>query len=320
MITFLGDIALLKPGISSQYKPDGDYMANFEYVCIDSALQPTPGKINIASPYNDFQSIFGRPPFALSVANNHILDYGLEGFKRTVSAIEDKGIPTVGNRVCWYNDDVCILAYTLFCGGWNGQDIVQFSKNKVKKEIEEVRNKGARCIIVNMHWGIENYSLPDKEQIVLGHWLIDNGVDLVIGHHPHCIQPVEEYKNHYIFYSLGNCIFPSFNVPSHFDEKGVAHRKYRFKWRRWNNKGVAVKYDERCNKLIAVDELCFENNVLKCTKHNVSVTKYISMNRQNIRFAKIRFAFRKYWLFFVSNSFVDGKIFDFNALKSELRK
>lgn len=320
MITFLGDIALLASDISSRYKPDGDYMANFEYVCVNSVVQPTPGKINIASPYNDFQSVFGRKPLVLCVANNHILDYGLAGFASTVKAIEDNGVSTVGDRPYWYNDNVCILAYTLFCGKWNGQDIVQFSKVKAEKDIDEARFKGAHCIIVNMHWGIENYSLPDKEQKELGHWLIDKGVDLVIGHHPHCIQPVEVYNNHFIFYSLGNCIFPSFSVSSHFDENGISHRKYRFNWRKWNNKGIAVKYDETSNKLVAIDELFYDKNVLKCTKYNVPVDKYITMNRQNKGIAKIRFAFRKYWLFFVSNSFVDGKIFDLNALKSELRK
>ena len=62
-------------------------------------------------------------------------------------------------------------------------------------------------IIVFAHWGIEYKDKETKEQVVLGHELIDAGADLIIGSHPHVIQPIEIYKNKAIFYSLGNFIF-----------------------------------------------------------------------------------------------------------------
>ena len=234
MITFLGDIALLVSGIESKYKPDGDYMANFEYVCIDEPMHPVPGKINLSSSLHDFNSVFGHNPIALCVANNHVLDFGEEGFEKTLSVIEGMGTHPVGNQVLWYNEKTCLLAYSMISGILNGCNIVGFTKEKAESEIRSAKEKGAECIIVNMHWGIENDPQPNNEQIQIGHWLIDEGVDIVIGHHPHCIQPIEEYKKHYIFYSLGNCIFPPFCVDSHFDKFGIPHRKYRFNWRRWN--------------------------------------------------------------------------------------
>ena len=320
MITFLGDIALLNSKITSDYKPDGDYIANFEYVCTELGLTPTPNKINISSPYCDFNTIFGHNPIALNIANNHILDYGIEGFKSTLNVINSHSISTIGDKIFWYKNDTCILAYTLFCGNWNSENIVQFSKNKAKEDIEYVKKNGAKCIIINMHWGIENYSLPDNNQKEIGRWLIDHGVDIVIGHHPHCIQPIEEYKGHYIVYSIGNCIFPSFNLPSFFDKDGIPHRKYRFKWRKWNNKGLSIIYDEVNKKLLRIDELYFHNNTLRCIHHNITLNKYLLVNAISPGLARIQFLWRKYWLFLISNCFVDGKLFDINALKAELKK
>ena len=171
--------------------------------------------------------------------------------------------------------------------------------------------------------GAGNYSLPTNEQTELGHWLIDQGVDLDVDHHPHCIQPIERYHDHYIVYSLGNCIFPSFNVDSHFDshfdERGVPHRKYRFSWRKWNNIGLALVFDTD-NNISHLDELKSCGNTLRCTKRNMPIQKYLKMFHGNRYLAKIQYRFRKYWLFVVSNAFVDGKIFDCNALKAELNK
>lgn len=320
MITFLGDIALLNSDIQSQYIPDSEFIANFEYVCTDIKLKPIPGKINISSPYLYFKSLFGRNPIALNVANNHILDFGIKGFECTINSINNQGISTIGDKVYWYNDKTCILAYTLFCGKWEDYNVIQFTKDKAEKEIERAKSDGAQCIIVNMHWGIENYSLPDNNQKELGRWLIDKGADIVIGHHPHCIQPIEKYKDKYIIYSIGNCIFPSFNLYSHYDSNGVPHRKYRFKWRKWNNKGLAIIYDEINKEITRIDELYFSKNILKCTHINVKLSKYLLTNAIKPSLARLQLLYRKYWLFFISNCLVDGKIFDLKALKSELKK
>ena len=167
-----------------------------------------------------------------------------------------------------------------------------------------------------MHWGIENSPCESVVQQEVGRWLIDNGVDLVIGHHPHCIQPIEKYKDKYICYSLGNCMFPDFALDSHF-ENGIPTRKYRFKWRRWNRKSIAVNYNEKTGT-ITVDELYMKKNQLICKKKNISPYRYSRIVDK--KWGRLVYAFRKYWLFFMSNIFVDGKIFDINALKMELNK
>jgi poly-gamma-glutamate synthesis protein (capsule biosynthesis protein) len=70
------------------------------------------------------------------------------------------------------------------------------------KEVEK-----ADFIFVNLHWGVEKEQTPEPDQIAFAHRLIEDGVDVIIGHHPHVLQPVEEYMNGVIAYSLGNLIF-----------------------------------------------------------------------------------------------------------------
>ena len=169
-----------------------------------------------------------------------------------------------------------------------------------------------------MHWGIENHSGINSQQKELGHWLIDNGAEIVIGSHPHCIQPIELYKDHYIVYSLGNCFFPSFNLDSHYNSDGISTRKYRFRWQRWNRKSLAVIYDEDNNKISRIDELYYTDKCLKLHKSGVSISKYTK--QRNTKLDNIIYTMRKYLLFFISNAFVDGKIFDLNALYAERKK
>ncbi len=72
-------------------------------------------------------------------------------------------------------------------------------------------------IIVNFHWGIEKEYVPNDTQKTLAHLAIDEGADLVIGHHPHVLQGIERYKGKYIAYSLGNFSFGGNSNPSDKD-------------------------------------------------------------------------------------------------------
>jgi poly-gamma-glutamate capsule biosynthesis protein CapA/YwtB (metallophosphatase superfamily) len=65
----------------------------------------------------------------------------------------------------------------------------------------------ADVVIVSLHWGIEYMTRPEPEQVELAHQMIDAGADLVVGGHPHVVQPLEEYQGRWIAYSLGNFVF-----------------------------------------------------------------------------------------------------------------
>ncbi len=313
MITFLGDVALISDDLKSRYKPQNSYVFNCEYVIGNKdVFSPTLHKINLCANKDNFSEIFGCNPIAVSIVNNHIYDYGEEGFKSTIDNLKSRKIGIVDNNPFYVNDKVCLLAYMDLgkSAKFNfDYDVVKNDINKVKKDNASVK------IVVQMHWGTENHPSINDRQEEIGHWLIDQGVDLIIGHHPHCIQPIEEYKGKYICYSLGNGLFGNINQPSHYDNNGIAKRTYRFKWQRWNRKSFAINYDEE-NDAISIDELYQKRNILLCKKQNINIRKHSNVNRQK----KLTYIFRKYALFFVSNMFVDGKIFDVDSLKHELRK
>ncbi|MBO5232134.1 MAG: CapA family protein [Clostridia bacterium] len=318
MITFLGDVAILNRNVFSEYTPRTPYIFNLEYVVSNGTEKPALNKINICSDFKDFERLFKSNPQAVNIANNHTLDYGIQGFETTLQAMQQKNIATIGgDSVYWLNPKTCILSYTMFNGKTDDISLVDFESEKAKNQIAEARNRGADCVIVLMHWGIENYENSVKSQREIGHMLIDNGADFIVGCHSHCIQPIEMYNEKYICYGLGNCFFNNFNLDSHYNSEGKAAERYRLRWGKWNRKSLAVTFDETVKRVKSVDLLYQKKNTLTLKKANYDVKK---LREKNKFLAKIRFFFRKYWLFFKSNSFVDGKIFDFNALGRELRK
>lgn len=87
----------------------------------------------------------------------------------------------------------------------------------VQRNIAALKENGAELIIVNFHWGEEREYSPNDTQINLGHLAIDEGADLVIGHHPHVLQGIEKYQGKYIAYSLGNFCFGGNSNPEDKD-------------------------------------------------------------------------------------------------------
>jgi len=157
----------------------------------------------------------------LSVANNHIFDYGREAMEDTFLRLKSAGIDYVGGgfseNEAYFSvikevegAKVAFLAYTnLGTSYWSAKGdqsgIAWLEEEKLRENIKEAK-KLADLVIVSMHFG-EEYSSPTPEQEYFAKLAIDSGADLVIGHHPHVIQKIEEYKEGYITYSLGNFVF-----------------------------------------------------------------------------------------------------------------
>ena len=87
----------------------------------------------------------------------------------------------------------------------------------MKTEVASLREQGAELVIVAPHWGVEGSYLPTQLQIDVGHAAIDAGADIVWGSHPHVLQPVEEYGDGIIYYSMGNFCFGGNSKPEDFD-------------------------------------------------------------------------------------------------------
>lgn len=135
---------------------------------------------------------------AANLANNHSRDYGEKSYTDTITALEDAGIATFGYERA---DVVDIKGVKVGLTGIYELAEHMEKKQQVKENIAALKEAGAQLIIVNFHWGIEREYVPNDTQKALARLAVDEGADLVIGHHPHVLQGVEKYKGRYIAYS-----------------------------------------------------------------------------------------------------------------------
>lgn len=151
---------------------------------------------------------------AANLANNHSEDYGSQSYDDTIAAIEGVGVATFGfDRVKVFD----IKGVKVGIAG-----IYELAKNEgaasdVHSTIAALKEQGAQVIIVSFHWGQEREYYPNETQKMLAHLAIDEGADLVVGHHPHVLQGIEKYRGKYIAYSLGNFCFGGNSNPSDKD-------------------------------------------------------------------------------------------------------
>lgn len=161
---------------------------------------------------------------AVSFANNHRLDYGEQGSRDTVAALEQEGI------VYAYDKNVGVYEIPDSAAAHGGEQNLKIgiisvnevewgaqAEKLIQNNIETLREQKVDLILACCHWGIEKDTYPEDYQQVLGRKCIDWGVDLVIGHHPHVLQGIEEYKGRYIIYSLANFCFGANRNPADKD-------------------------------------------------------------------------------------------------------
>ena len=151
---------------------------------------------------------------AVNTANNHSHDYGNQGYEDTISALDSAGILNFG-----YDKTIVTEVKGVkvgLVGIYELKDHLE-RKEQLKQNIAKVKAEGAQVTIVIFHWGNEKEEVPDSNQTTLAHLAIDEGADLVCGHHPHVLQGIEEYKGKNIVYSLGNFCFGGNQYPSDMD-------------------------------------------------------------------------------------------------------
>lgn len=169
----------------------------------------------------------------VSLANNHVTDYGKSGLLDTLFLLDKAGIKTVGAgkniasaselKIVDVNEaKIGFLAYSGILPplsdadenhpgvnpgrGWSKKYPDSGIKKIIGGTIKSAKEK-ADFLIVSVHWGTEHTYELNSMQRTLGRFFIDSGADMVIGHHPHILQGIETYKEKLIFYSLGNFIF-----------------------------------------------------------------------------------------------------------------
>jgi poly-gamma-glutamate capsule biosynthesis protein CapA/YwtB (metallophosphatase superfamily) len=143
----------------------------------------------------------------VSLANNHIGNHGQTGVEETIDLLASKGIACAGLSdlaIKEFNGKrVAFLAFN----DVDQQPLVNSADQEtITKAISVVRDK-ADLVVIMFHWGDEYTAMPNQRQRELAHLSIDSGADLVLGNHPHWIQPLEIYQDRLIVYAHGNTIF-----------------------------------------------------------------------------------------------------------------
>ena len=255
-LMFVGDAMQHAPQITAAEQPDGTYdyspcfqniaeditWADFAVVNLECPLggKPYTGYPCFSAPDSYAQQLRDVGFDLFLTANNHCLDRRDKGLERTCRTLDSLGIHHIGTyrslsernqRIPYIVNvkgmKIAFLDYTYGTNGIpiQGNVIVDFiDQQRIADDIAEARNRGAHAICVNLHWGIEYQLKPVASQRTLADWLVTQGVDLIIGGHPHVVEPMEmRYSEEYdkkvlLVYSMGNFI----STQSDIDTRGGA--------------------------------------------------------------------------------------------------
>jgi len=157
----------------------------------------------------------------VSLSNNHTMDKGTKAITHSLNYWKTKDVLTAGSYLSQEERNAVVirekngikyalLAYTTVTNGLKNQSGKEYMWNiydeeTVKKDVEKLKNQ-VDVLMVSMHWGVEYTNTPNESQRKIAKYLASLGVDIVIGHHPHVIQPIEYIDNTLVLYSLGNFI------------------------------------------------------------------------------------------------------------------
>jgi len=195
------------------FSADDLTIANFEGTLTDSDEREDK-TFAFKAPASYASILTGGSVEAVNTANNHSHDYGDQSFDDTLAALDDAGIVHFG-----YDETAVMDVKGIKVGLVGIYELYDHleREQQLKDNIAKVKVDGAQLIVVIFHWGNETETVPDSNQTTLGRIAIDEGADLVCGHHPHVLQGIETYKGRNIVYSLGNFCFGGNSSPSDMD-------------------------------------------------------------------------------------------------------
>ena len=208
-----GDINFIFRNIKDIFAEDDVTIINFEGVLADEYSIPSKKKENsflFVGPTTYAEALVNGSVEIATIENNHIDDFGDDGRKSTQDTLS-------ANDITWADEynmasyetqgvKIAVLSYKTF-------DYYDTLHNKVPREVAAAKETHD-LVIVCYHWGDELDYYPNSRQQKLAHATVDAGADLIIGHHSHRINPIEEYNGKYIVYSVGNFSFAGNNKPS----------------------------------------------------------------------------------------------------------
>lgn len=241
---FIGDVMQHAPQITSAWDPSGqdyNYLHCFQYIrpywekadYVFANLETTlsdrdfSGYPQFCAPWQLARDLKHSGVDIFTTNNNHSCDKGHKGIRRTIYYLDSLQIPHTGtftDTLSWIKQTpfyirhnsfkIALLSYTYGTNGipvTKGQVVSMIDTFAMKRQIEKAHLDTATHVIVVMHWGIEYETSPNPEQKKLAAWLHKHGADIIIGSHPHVVQPLEYVTagndtSGVTVYSLGNFI------------------------------------------------------------------------------------------------------------------
>jgi len=293
-IIFLGDIAftgILSTEPEKNSKRFGEVLPILEQADMIFANLEVPVKVD-----NERNELKKRIHFSLpkptekllkmlnigcvSLANNHIFDCKLSGLKETINLLDKLRIWHTGagwkkehtDPVIVELDDLKIGFIAYVDKSTNPKTetfselfINYFDLEKVIEDVEALKPKVDK-IICSIHWGIDYSHYPTEQQRLIARELIDAGVNIVMGHHPHTLQPYERYKKGYVFYSLGNLTFGDY-VKAGRTNLHATYKKTK--------KGLITQYNDNSNTFSFISTCEKQGNFVLISNQN-----YVSWNKK----------------------------------------
>lgn len=209
----VGDFNYFFENVKSVFEADDLTIVNFEGTLTDSTIREDK-QFAFKADKSYAEILTDGFVEAANLANNHSKDYGEQSYNDTMDALDEAGITNFGY------DRIAIKKVKGIKVGLVGTYVLADGlgvKDSMEKNIQDLKDEGAQVIIASFHWGEEKAEYPNDVQVELAHAAIDAGADLVLGHHPHVLQGIEQYKGKNIVYSLGNFCFGGNMYPSDMD-------------------------------------------------------------------------------------------------------
>ncbi len=174
-------------------------LVNFEGTLTDSN-SPREKEFTFKGPAEYVNILTEGSVEAVNLANNHSFDYWQTGLDDTESTLDSAGIKwSLDSHYAIYETNGVKIGMAGFCFPWELQPIYD--------AIDYLRSEGCEIVIISVHAGVEKMYEPEDAQVNMAHAILDYGADIYVGHHPHRLQPIEEYNGKYILYSLSNFTF-----------------------------------------------------------------------------------------------------------------
>jgi len=221
--------------VTSILKSGDVVIANLESPLVDNST-PVQGKCTLRGTVGWAKIIKEAGIQFVSLANNHMMDYGVEGLKSTIKACKEAGLSYAGagNNI----DEACkpvyidikgkqiailsrtsVIVHSPSCATKTTPGVAFLNIDETLEAISNCRRE-ADLVVLSIHWGLENYLYPSKEQRMLAKQFVEAGAGLIIGHHPHVLQGIEQIGTALVIYSLGNFLFDEFDW-SFVNEEGI---------------------------------------------------------------------------------------------------